>query len=293
MMLLAALTLTGCLAVNPGSDRITAGDLAGAIPGLIPPDAAAEVALAPAPGVARVFHVPELHRLAQRLHWDVQPSTDLCVERPVSPPDPAKLLEAMHRALPQAAIELLEYGRQPLPAGDLEFPASGLRPANNGGLWTGSVRYAGTRRLSLWVRVKVSVLVPRVVTVVALRAGEAITADAVRVETREEFPGAAASLQSAEEALGKWPRAAIRAGTAIGPAMLESPRDVVRGETVVVDVRNGSAHLELEARAEASGVIGETIPVLNPLSHKRFPARVEGKGKVSVTVPVPGGKVNP
>ena len=56
----------------------------------------------------------------------------------------------------------------------------------------------------------------------------------------------------------------------------------MRGETVRVEVSSGGAHLEFEARAQASGSAGETIQILNPASKKLFPARVEGKGRVSV-----------
>ena len=55
-----------------------------------------------------------------------------------------------------------------------------------------------------------------------------------------------------------------------------------RGETVKVEVHSGNARLEFEAQTEASGVAGQTVPVVNPVSKKRFKARVEGKGRVSV-----------
>jgi flagella basal body P-ring formation protein FlgA len=282
MMPLAVLTLTGCLAVSAGADRILAGDLAAAIPGLVVAAPGVPVALAPAPGVERVFPVSELRRLAARLHWDVEPVADICVERPVSPPDPARLLAAMQKAMPQAKITILEYARQPLPAGEIEFPASGLRPGSGGALWIGQVHYAGTRRFSVWARVQALVTAPRVIAAADLQPGRAVTPEQVRAETRTEFPMAAPFLQSGGEAIGKWPRVCIRAGAAIRADMLEDPRDVARGDTVLVDVRDGGAHLELEAQAEASGAAGETIPVLNPVSHKRFLARVEGKGRVSV-----------
>ena len=73
---------------------------------------------------------------------------DICVERPVSPPDPERLLAAMRKAMPQADITVLEYSRQPVPAGEIEFPANGLRPGAAGALWIGYVRYAGTRRFA-------------------------------------------------------------------------------------------------------------------------------------------------
>ena len=58
---------------------------------------------------------------------------------------------------------------------------------------------------------------------------------------------------------------------------------MLRGETVQVEAVRGAARLKLEGVAEASGAIGETIPIRNPVSNQRFQARVEAKGKVLVT----------
>jgi flagella basal body P-ring formation protein FlgA len=290
MMPLAAWALTGCLAVSAGAGRILAGDVAAAIPALRVPSPDVPVALAPEPGVQRVFRLPELRRLAVRLGWEGEPAADICFTRPVAPPDPALFLAAMRKTFPQAEIAILEYGRQPLPEGEIEFPASGLHAGGAGGagenaaLWTGWVHYAGTRRFTVWARVKASMAVARWVAAVDLPPGKAIGAGQVRAEMRQEFPAAAPYLGSAGEAVGKWPRVLLRAGTALRAEMLENPKEVARGDTVIVNVRNGGAHLEMEAQAEASGSTGQTVPILNPVSHKRFLARVEGKGKVSVAV---------
>src|SRR5579863_9674843 len=104
---LAAIAVASCLAVSPGSDQILAGDLAAAIPGLTVADPATPVALAPAPGVQRVFHVAELRRMAGRLGWSVAPESDICVGRAVSPPDPALFLAAMRKSMPEAEIAIL------------------------------------------------------------------------------------------------------------------------------------------------------------------------------------------
>jgi flagellar basal body P-ring formation protein FlgA len=147
------------------------------------------------------------------------------------------------------------------------------------------VHYAGTHRFALWARVKVVVAAPRVIATIDLLPGQAIAPSQVSTETREEFPGTTVFLAASVEAVGKWPRTRIRAGTPIRAGMLENPKEVVCGQKVTVEVRNGAAHLELDAQAEASGAVGETIPVRNPESHKRFLARVEGKGRVSVDFP--------
>jgi flagella basal body P-ring formation protein FlgA len=291
MMPLAALTVTGCLAVSAGSSRILAGELAAAIPGVTVPAADIPVAFAPAPGVQRVFRVAELRRMAERFGWSGEPNADICVERPISPPDPARFLAAMRKAMPVADIAILEYGRQKLPDGDLEFPENGLHAGPVGALWIGSVRYADTRRFAVWARVKVLVPVTRLIAAVDLEPSQAITPQQVRMQTMPEFPLPLPVRNLGEKAIGMWPRTLIHAGAEIRAAMLETPKEVMKGDTVKVDVLNGAAHLELEAVAEGSGAVGETIPVLNPDSHKRFLARVEGKGRVSVGWSA--GKVNP
>jgi len=291
MMPFAALALANCLAVNGDSGQILAGDLAAVVPGLAVSAPATPVALAPAPGVTRVFRVPELRRMAARFGWNWQPDGDICVTRPVSPPDAAQFLAAMRQAMPQAEITILDYDRQPAPAGRLEFPANGLHPGPHGALWMGSVRYAGTYRFPVWARVKIVVPVTRVIAAADLAPGRAIAADAVRVETRLENPPPGPVLVSAGEAIGKWPRTLIRAGTPIDAAMLANPRVVDRGDSVTVEVFDGAAHLELSAVADGSGAVGDNIAVLNPDSHRRFMARVEAKGRVSVGSPA--GKRNP
>ena len=291
MMPLAAFAVAGCLAVRPGSGQILAGDLAATVSALTLPAPEVPVALAPAPGVQRVFRVAELRRMAGRFGWNWQPDADICVERPVSPPDPAQFVAAMRQAMPDADITILDYGRQPVPAGEVNFQTNGLHPGPGGAVWTGYVRYAETHRFAVWARVKVLVPVTRLIAAVDLQPGRAITAGQIHVETRPEYPPSAPILSSGEEAVGKWPRTAIRAGTSIRATMLRNPMVVLRGDTVTVEVFNGAAHLELEGLAQGSGAMGETIAVLNPDSHKQFPARVEGKGRVSVGSPA--AKVNP
>lgn len=218
---LATILMTGCLAVGAGSDQILTGDLVGALPALSALPADTVVALAPAPGIRRVFLVPELRRLAARLHWPVEPDADLCVERPVHAPDPAEFLSAMQKALPLAKITIAEYSRQALPAGEIVFPAAALKPARAGSLWMGYVVYGGTHRFVTWARVKALVAVERVVAASDLRAGEAITAEQVRLEELEEPPVTTPLLQSLRDAIGKSPRVAIRAGSPLRADMLQ------------------------------------------------------------------------
>jgi flagella basal body P-ring formation protein FlgA len=281
MISLPLLTLAGCLTVTAGSDRILMRDLAAALPSLagVTPDA--PVALAPAPGVRRIFRVAELERVYARLHLAAAPEREVCFERAMAAPEQARLLLAMQRELPQAAIEILDYSRFPVPDGDLEFPLSGLRSSPQESYWAGSVRYAGNRRFVLWARVKIAVSTSRVVATEDLKPGVLLDANRIRIETHDGLPEAG-YLTSIEDTAGKRLRRMVRSGTALRADWLEPAYEIARGDTVDVEVRCGAAALKLEGRAEASGAIGQTISVFNPLSHRRFSARVQGKGRVMV-----------
>ncbi len=281
MILLAALALAGCAAVPAGSDQILARDLAPAFPAVEQwPEAV--VSLAPAPGVRRNFGLAELARLAARLGLDAAPARELCFERAVRPLEPERILEAMRRTLPGAAIEILDYCRWSAPEGDLEFPRAGLHRSGSAAMWYGEVRYAGTRRFRIWAKVKLTLSTPAVVAAADLAAGTTLDAASLRLEVRDGTFSTAPFSGPVEQLYGRVLRRAVRTGTPIRPEWLVSEFDVRRGDSVRVEVRRGGARLELDGVAAASGNAGEAVMVVNPESHKRFSARVEGKGKVSV-----------
>ncbi len=284
MIPLLSMALAACLAVGAGSDQIVAGDLVPAYPEMAALDPATPVGHAPEPGVSRTFRAFDLRTLAARFGLAPAPDREFCVERPVAPLDPAGLLEAMKNTLPQARIEILEYSRQPAPAGEVEFPRLGLHEGSprNGALWSGSVRYAGNRRFVIWARVKVAVGVRRVLAMADLKAGQRIEPGQILEQTREEFPAPGDFAVTLEQVTGKWPRLMLRAGSEIRLDQLVEAKDVARGERVRVEVVAGAARLEFDGIAESSGSAGEMIPVRNPDTNRRFRARVEGRGRVSV-----------
>ena len=265
----APATAAVCAAVRADRDDILASDLG------LPSEAV--VGLAPAPGVARRFTLPELRRIAERLGIPA-PDREACVTRPAAPLDPERISEALRSTLPGATIELLDHSRYPVPEGALVFPVAGLR----GSIWRGFVQYGGRHRIAVWAKVKATVRAARVVATADLRPGQPIDVAAVSLETREQLPEAGQFAAAVEEVAGKAPRRTIRAGTAIRTDWLAAPHAVERGETVRVEVRAGAAVLQFTAQAQRAGTVGQTIPVLNPISKKPFLARVEGKGKVTV-----------
>ena len=279
---LVLFALAGCLAAGSGSDRIVAADLVPAWPEIAGIPADTSIGFAPAPGVSRVLRTIELRRLAERFQIAPPAAGEICVERPAAPLDPRRLLEAMQSTIPGARIEVLDWLRSPIPAGPVEFPRNGLHPAGANGLWAGYVRYAGNRRFAIWARVKISEIVPRVVAAEDLKPNVVAEASRLRLEEREEFPGAGGFAGSIADVAGRVVRRAVRAGEPIRTQWIEAPKEVLRGDTVRVDVQSGSAHLEFEAVAQGSGSAGQTVSVLNPLNNRRFAARVDGKGRVAV-----------
>jgi flagella basal body P-ring formation protein FlgA len=223
-----------------------------------------------------------LQRLAARLRLPAAPERAICVERPAAPPDPAKLLEAMRKQLPEARIEILDYSRHPQPEGEIEFPLRGLQSSAADAFWYGCVHYGSNRKFTIWARVKALVTVKRVVALEDLRSGKPVLAAQASVQTREEAPGPRPFAASLDQVVGRWARIPIRAGSAIRLDQIEAPKEILQGDAVKVEVHSGGVRMELEAKAQASGAIGETILVLNTVSKRQFLARVEGRGRVSV-----------
>ncbi len=284
MIPLLFLAAAACLPVGAGSDQIVAGDLVPAYPEMASLDPATAVALAPEPGVVRTFRANDLRLLAVRFGLPAVPGEEFCVNRTVAPLDAKRLLRAMQTTLPEAHIEILEYSRQPAPAGEIEFARPGLHQgtAQNGALWMGSIHYGATRRFSIWARVRVTCPLRRVLAVGDLMPERAIQGGQVIEETREEFPAPGDFASSLEQVQGKWPRLPIHAGAEIRLDQLAVAKEVARGDRVQVDVFEGGAHLEFEGIAESSGAAGEMIAVRNPENNRRFRARVESKGRVTV-----------
>ncbi|MCC6858226.1 MAG: flagellar basal body P-ring formation protein FlgA [Bryobacterales bacterium] len=255
----------------------------------IAPDA--PVAYAPAPGVKRRFSPAGLRALAARHGLRVADGTELpeaCFERRAKPLTREAVEAAVRASLPPAGVtwELLDFSRAPAPDGELIFPAAGLSRPPAGAprspvFWRGRLKYGG-HSLPVWARLRVWRTGRRVVAAEALPAGRPVEAGQLRLETIEGPPFGEPAVSRIEEAAGRVPRRTLRKGEPVTPRLLAAAPDVRRGETVQVEVMEGSARLRFEARAESGGRTGETITVRNPGSGRRFRARIEGRGAVVV-----------
>jgi flagella basal body P-ring formation protein FlgA len=295
MRTLAALILTtlgvNAACVSVASDRIIARDLAGSVAIFHAIDPDVQVGFAPMPGAQRILAGRELILLAQRYGAVVSPGTivpDLCVQREahVISKDEMKAALLAASGIADAAVELLEFTSQALPAGRLEFQRGALNKPppsapDSPVIWRGRLIYDGQHSAVVWARVRITVERQIVVASEEIAARTVIRADQIRMTGGRQFPSSAPLLDSAE-VIGKVARRSIPAGQQIVAGALEETKEVTQGEKVHVRVIDGLATLSFEGIAQSAGKKGESIVVHNPASGRNFPAVVEEKGKVVV-----------
>ncbi|HVX67688.1 MAG TPA: flagellar basal body P-ring formation chaperone FlgA [Bryobacteraceae bacterium] len=289
LLMLCAWALEGaCLPVE--GDAIRARDLAAAVPafGALAPDAI--LGHAPAPGARRVFHREELLRLARLHQLQPEPFQEVCFEWPLSRLADEDLLAAMRGSLPAdvSAVEIVDRSRFPVPPGELIFRPQGLTPAPGADrtlfYWKGQLRYAGTRTLAVWAKVRIAATVWRVKALVALERGVPVEESQLERYRAEGSPFGGTYASAIAQAVGRVPRIAIPAGAPVRMSELSTPPEIAAGERVAVEVRNGAMRILAEGRAERPARTGELVSLINPETGKRFQARAEARGRASINV---------
>jgi flagella basal body P-ring formation protein FlgA len=300
-MIVVALVSLTLLSISPGAcltiagSEILAGDLASgnALFATINPDAV--FGFAPMPGARRALLGRELAAFARRNGDPVDntPIADLCVERQAAPLRGADILAALEKAtgIPAARIELLDYSRQPMPGGALEFRWDTLSVPVGGNpdipvIWRGRLNYDAQHSLTIWAKVRISVERPVVTAATDLVPGRSIELQQLQIASKRVFPSSTGFLDSPDAVRGKVVSRLIRAGQPVLVSLLREPNDVTAGEKVQVRVVDGSANVSFEGTALASGRKGTAIPVRNPAGGRVFRGVIEDKARVVVR---PGG----
>jgi flagella basal body P-ring formation protein FlgA len=290
----AAATLANAACLEISSSEITAGDLARAVPVFQALDPSTQLGFMPLPGAERVLSSRELRLIARQHSLDVQDQSipDLCVKRQVRQLTRDEIQKTLSKSLgmPDAQVDVVDFSNQPLPPGDLEFRVSGLnRPPRSRPddpvIWRGRLVYDGRHSANIWARVRISVQRTWLVAAEDITAGQAIRAADVQQISGRTFPFPASSLQSPESIVGKVARRGIPRGQRIAAGALQDPLDVVKGETVRVNVTEGLASIALDAVARTGGRKGDVIVVHNPSTGRDFRAVIEDRGQVSVPSP--------
>jgi flagella basal body P-ring formation protein FlgA len=272
------------------NDRIFGEDLAKALPsflGKMPGDTV--IGYSPAPGARRVFKSLELQRLAAPYGIAVAASDEACFEWNIQALTEDIVRTAIRDSLqsPDARVDVLAVSRNQAPAGKVSFPITGLSASTNTDpetpvTWRGEVLYRGSRKFSIWARVKVSATMTRVVATQLILPGQNVEPGQVRIETYDDFPLRNDIARNLEEVVGRMPRRAIRMGLPVFRSDLIDPLQVQRGDLVDVTAISGGAQLHIPALAESSGRQGDMITLKNTQSGKTFRARIEGKDRALV-----------
>jgi flagella basal body P-ring formation protein FlgA len=274
------------------SDRISGEDLARALPafsGKLPGDAV--IGMSPAPGSRRSFGATELQRIGAPYGVSVAPDAQACFEWRLQTITGESVRKAIRDSLqmPDARIDVLTISGNQTPLGKVVFPISGLLASTLTGpdtpvTWRGEVQYPGSRKFSIWARVKISATMTRVVATELILPGQTVTPNQVRIETYDDFPLRSDIARNLEDVVGRMTRRPLREGLPVFRADLIEPFQVQRGDLVNVTAIAGAAQIQLPAVAETQGRQGDMVSLRNPRSGKTFRARVEGKDKALVMI---------
>jgi flagella basal body P-ring formation protein FlgA len=272
------------------NDRIVGEDLAKALPefaGKMPGDAV--IGYSPAPASRRVFNSVELQRIGAPYGVALAPGAEACFEWSMQPLTDDVVRAAILDSLqsPDARIDVLAISGNQAPAGKVSFPLSGLLASTLTGpetpvTWRGEVLYHGSRKFSVWARVKISAKMTRVVATQLILPGQTVAAEQVKIETSDDFPLRNDMARNLEEVVGRMPRRAVRIGLPFFRSELIEPFQVQRGDLVDVTAIAGAAQLHVPALAQTPGRQGDMITLKNEHSGKFFRARIEGRDKALV-----------
>ncbi|HYP62262.1 MAG TPA: flagellar basal body P-ring formation chaperone FlgA [Acidocella sp.] len=132
---------------------------------------------------------------------------------------------------------------------------------------------------TLYVTVTVTQREAVVVAARPIAPGQPLTADDLTLATlpSQQFAGRQVYFDPSQ-LIGATPDMAIAAGMPLTADSVQAPVMVKAGQTVTVNVQSGGVLLTLDATAEQTGRIGDTILLSNPSTGRRFTAQVTADG---------------
>jgi flagella basal body P-ring formation protein FlgA len=277
LLLAQALGTSACIEVE--GEWIVAGDLAKAVPQLRSLRSDLAFGWAPKAGVRRVIDAVELERWA-RQHSLVLPNETLaattCVVRPRVRLDRQTLLAAVRRDLErefglmteEREVSFTESPEYLAAAGEVRFARSGLRRGRMDGefVWNG-VSCGGPVREPVLVRLQLRKAVSAVRLRHPVRAG-ALIQDEDLESVKLPWVPEAASWAERSELLGRELRRSLGAGIVLRRDFLRDTGRIRRGESLVVQSKNGQATVEFQAVAPRDVRFGDAFVVLVPSTGK-------------------------
>jgi flagella basal body P-ring formation protein FlgA len=160
-------------------------------------------------------------------------------------------------------------------AGNLSVSITGIQPYEQAAVLCPSPNW------TLYVTVTVAATEEVEVAARPIAAGQALSSGDVmlRREPVELFAGRQV-YHDAAALLGTTALMSVSPGTILTNSSVEEPVVVQAGQTVTVHVKNGGLDVRLNAVAQQTGRIGQTILMVNPASGQHFSALVTAAGPV-------------
>lgn len=284
------LSAATCVAVE-GSE-IVASDVAKADQAFAAVNPDLPFSYAPVIGAQRIISASELAHWAAKAGIEERSAMPVCFERPAHTLSAADVRAAIQKTFPQsniAQIDVLEICKCNVPAGRLDFAVEGAGVPPLGRpdmpvLWRGQVQPTSGSPYPVWVRVRVLAKSTVVRLKRGLRPGEIIPQEALEEVSVTDSPVRLRQPDSIASYKGKIINRAVRAGSYLDPTLITPLPEVARGAIVTVEVLNGATRLQIKARAETAGHVGETVILTNPSGLRRFRATVTGPGNVQIAL---------
>ena len=166
-------------------------------------------------------------------------------------------------------------------AQELDLSVPGGRPPALGNVTVG-VRCGGPSPWSLYVPVKIQAHDEVVVLAQPAARGDVITAEMLRIETREVTDLVGEYYARPEQVIGKRAGQTLPPGRILDRLSLSAPLVLERGDRIILVAGNGSFEVRMSGRALADGAVGERVRVENLSSERVVEGTVTADGHVRV-----------
>jgi flagella basal body P-ring formation protein FlgA len=184
---------------------------------------------------------------------------------------------------PQVMVEQLD-SRLRLQSCNTDLVAFSTTPEVGAGNQTIGVKCNSPVAWTVYVPVKIKVMMPVVVATRGLSAKHIITPDDVRVETQDIASMRKGYIENPEQVIGHQLRYPVALGSVMNPTNLIAQKVVRRGEQIMLVAGIGGMEVRMAGTALSDAQFGQRIRVKNVSSKRIVEGVVDGPGVVRVTM---------
>lgn len=121
-----------------------------------------------------------------------------------------------------------------------------------------------------------------VVNTRAIRRGAILAPDQIQMATREVLSLSRGYFGDSKQVVGQQASRNLKADEIVHPGMIEAPRLIKRGDSVVITADGGRIAVRTQGIALQDGSAGDSVQVRNPRSGRVIAGEVTARGTVSV-----------